>query len=64
MIILYVVILFLVLELLSYFYAKLFNQLRFLRFSIVLGIFLHEFSHYLACKLTLAPVKRFRVGWR
>lgn len=58
----YVIVLFIFLELLSFFYAKLFSQLNFLRFSIILGIFLHEFSHYLACKITLAPVKKFYIS--
>lgn len=58
----YVIVLFFLLELLSFFYTKLFSQLNFLRFSIILGIFLHEFSHYLACKLTFAPVKKFYIS--
>ncbi|MFH1564670.1 MAG: hypothetical protein ABIC82_02350 [bacterium] len=33
-----------------------------MRFSIISGIFLHEFSHYLACKLTFAPVKKFYIS--
>lgn len=58
----YIIALFILLELLSFVYSKLFSQLNFLRFSIILGIFLHEFSHYLACKLTLAPVKKFYIS--
>jgi len=61
-IIFYVVILFVVLEFFSYLYSKLFAQLKFLRFSIILGIFLHEFSHYLACKLTFAKVRKFHIS--
>jgi hypothetical protein len=64
MLVFYLVVLFLILELLSFFYSKLFSQLRFLRSSIILGIFLHESAHYLACKLTLAPVKKFKIGWK
>lgn len=50
------------LELLSFLYIKLFSQLNFLRFSIIFGILLHECSHYLACKLTFAPVKKFYIS--
>lgn len=60
----YVVVLFLLLEALSYLYSKLFFQLNFLRFSIISGVILHEFSHYLACKLTWAPVKKFYISWK
>lgn len=58
----YVVALFFLLEFLSFLYIKLFSQLNFFRFSIILGILLHEFSHYLACKLTFAPVKKFYIS--
>jgi hypothetical protein len=58
----YIIALFFLLELLSFVYSKLFSQLNFLRFSIILGIILHETAHYLACKLTFAPVRRFYVS--
>lgn len=60
--ILIVIILFAVIELLSYFYQKLFIGFSPLRAFLFLGVFIHEFSHYLACKITLAPVHQFKVG--
>ena len=51
-----------ILEILSYFYQKLFVRFRILRIFLFLCIFIHEFSHYLACKFTLAPVQEFKVG--
>lgn len=63
-IIIYVVILFIALELLSLPYQRLINRFLILRGTLFLGIFIHEFSHYLACKLTRAPVAEFKVGLR
>ena len=59
-----VIILFIIIEILSYFYQKLFIGFKFLRGFLFSGIFIHEFSHYLACKLTLAPVQQFKIGWQ
>ena len=62
--IIYVVILFLALEFLSIPYQRLINRFVILRGTLFLGIFIHEFSHYLGCKLTRAPVAEFKVGLR
>lgn len=59
-----VIILFLIIEAISYFYQKQLDKIWFLRIFLWIGIFIHEFSHYLMCKLTLAPVTEFRVGLR
>lgn len=58
----YIIALFFLLELLSFLYSKLFSQLNFFRFFMVLGILFHETTHYLACKLTLTPVKKFYIS--
>ncbi|GEM_PF-5574850 len=59
----YVFILFVLLEVLSYYYIQYLSDFPIVRRTLFLGIFLHEFAHYLACKLTFAKVKEFRVGW-
>lgn len=60
----YVVLLFFTLEFFSFIYSRLFFKLTFLRSFIFLGVFFHELAHYLACKIMLAPVKKFHIGWR
>jgi len=57
-----VIIVFAIVEALSILYQKLFMRFKTLRAFLFLGIFIHEFAHYLACKLTLAPVSEFKVG--
>jgi hypothetical protein len=58
----YVLILFVLLQILSLANYRLLVNLNILKHTIFFGIFLHEFSHYLACKLTFAPVKKMSVG--
>lgn len=59
-----VIILFVLVEVVSYLYQKQLNKLSIARGFLWLGIFVHEFAHYLACKLTFAPVQEFKVGLR
>ena len=58
----WVIALFILLEVQSYIYFNLFVRLPILRKTVFLGIFFHEFSHFLLCKLTGAPVFEFKVG--
>ncbi len=58
----FVILLFILLQALGHAYVLLFNQIAFLRYTLWLGVFIHEFSHFLACRLTLAPVYEFRAG--
>lgn len=53
--------LFILLELLNYIYLYLFFHIRLINKGLVLGIFIHEFSHLIFCKLTGAKVFEFRV---
>lgn len=59
-----VIVLFILIEAISYFYQKQLDKIWILRAFLWLGIFIHELAHYLMCKLTLAPVSEFRVGLR
>lgn len=60
--VLYIIGLFVLLEILNYLYFYLFYNIKFLRQTLFLGVFIHEFSHFLMCKLTGAPVFDFKVG--
>ena len=59
-----VVILFIAIEAIGYFYQKQLDEIFFLRLFLWVGIFIHEFSHYIACKIFRAPVSEFKVGLR
>lgn len=59
-----VVILFIAIEAVGYFYQKQLDKIFILRALLWVGIFIHEFSHYIACKIFRAPVSEFRVGIR
>lgn len=59
-----VVALFLTLQFLGKVYYKYYSEIVFLRYTLWLGVFIHEFSHFLACKLTFAKVFEFKVGLR
>ncbi|HLD82191.1 MAG TPA: hypothetical protein VJA22_03235 [Patescibacteria group bacterium] len=59
----FVITLFIILEILSFLFIKNISNFKIFHYLMWPGIFLHEFSHYLACKLTFARVKQFRVGF-
>lgn len=63
-IIIYVVALFIALQLISLRYQKQVDRFFILRAFLIIGVFIHEFSHYIACKFMLAPVGEFKVGFR
>lgn len=56
--------LFILIEGVSYVFYRQLDKLVIFRKLLWPGIFIHEFSHYIACKLMLAPVSEFRVGLR
>ena len=62
--IVYLILLLILIEILSTFYARYLLQFKILRYLIFPGIFFHELCHYLACKITLAKVDKFSFGWR
>lgn len=56
--------LFIALQLLGVVYQRELDKIFFLRSFLFVGIFIHEFSHYIFCKIMRAPVEEFRVGLR
>lgn len=61
-IIIWVIILLILISLISTYYQRYLQQFFVLRIFLFVGIFIHEFSHYLACKLMFAKVYYFKVG--
>ena len=60
--ILWVIVLLIALEITSTYYNRLVLRMRTYRLFSWLGVFVHEFSHWIFCKLTGAKVFEFRVG--
>ncbi len=59
-----VVSLFIGIEVVSYFFNLQLLRLKIFRWLLWPGVFVHEASHYIGCKLMRAPVSEFKVGWQ